>query len=230
MQAEVTFSYQIYNKSKNSNPFIGNSESLSQKIIVEKVLDRNTIFFHNSWFPMFDDYEYNRIQTVDEFLKNETEEISTETKKALSDKTWLLRFYESSYEYGYEVNNLGLVSQTREWWRYQIVSDVSILRLKYEYNGDVYDIGVVDDITHGDETPDNDNWDKLENVEETMQLIFKLFALLAVGVIFVLLAIYAQPVLIAILKGLWWIVCLPFRLLGWIFKGIGALWKKGKKK
>lgn len=231
MQADIVFSYQKYYKEENTYFLKADKESISQKIPVKKRLYRDDIFSHNSWFPAFDDYKYNRIQSVDTFLKNETEEFSEETKTALSNKTWVLRFYESGYSHSLSTSGDNpMFSNTCETWRYEIVSDVTILRLKYEYNEDVYDIGVVDDITRGDETPDNDNWDKLENVEETMKLIFKLFALLAVGVIFVLLAIYAQPVLIAILKVLWWIVCLPFRLLGWIFKGIGELWKKGKKK
>ena len=37
---------------------------------------------------------------------------------------------------------------------WETVNDVTLLRLSYETDGEVYNVGVVDDVQSGDETPD----------------------------------------------------------------------------
>ena len=153
LEAKLLYSYQAHYKEENSL-FSTNDKETVSKATTEKTLKNSEIFSKDSWFS--DDYEYNRIQSIDEFLNSEKIEFSDETKTDLSDKAWVLRFHESSYFYkGYFTTSSDSFLQNYcNVWQYQTVSEVSILRLKYEYQGDIYNLGVVDNKQTPDEIPD----------------------------------------------------------------------------
>ena len=230
LEADVFYSYQVYSRQSNSLFTWSDIETLSQVISTKKNLERSVIFSRDNLFG--DDYTYNRIQTVDEFLRKETEEFTAETKEALSDKEWVLRFHESSYYHDgfFTTSSDSVIQNYCEVWQYQIVPAVTVLRLKYEYDGDIYDLGVVDNISSGDVNPDNKDWDKPDKDDDW---IVELFAWLLLGIGVIAIGSIFPPIVdlfTYLIKGIWWLVCLPFKLLGLGFKGIGKLCKgKGKK-
>lgn len=80
-------------------------------------------------------HQWNRIERVEDFLKEEN--ISEEYKINFINKTWVLRFVETPFTkifapYG------GSGEEGTE------ITDVSILRLKFETEGKIYNLGVVD--------------------------------------------------------------------------------------
>ena len=152
-------------------------------------------------------YTWNRIESVSEFIANEN--LTDETKASLTNKQWVLRFAET--EFKQIIPSVG-------FWTYDRgtqVSEVTILRLKFETDGKVYNLGVVDNKQSGDLTPDNppgDFW-------ETLYLLVVGF--LALVLIVVAVAVMAPTVFPAIFKfigncikwlfqGLWWIISAPF--------------------
>ncbi len=163
-------------------------------------------------------YTWNRIESVKDFT--EKEDLTDGTKTALSGMQWVLRFYESEYKQTYN-----------EWyteWESTSVSEVSILRLKFETDGKVYNLGVVDNKQTGDMNPDNNNtfefdfsnWGKLNWLKYVL-------AIIAV----ILLCIILAPVLPYIINAVIWVVLLPFKAIGALFKGIKKRGKSnGKKK
>ena len=233
-EAEITYSYQVAYKVKNSNAIAaltGDKDSVSQKIPTEKILYRETIFSKSNLFG--DDYEYNRIQTVKEFLEKETEEFTDDTKMALSDKKWVLRFHESGYLYNgtFTTSADSPMQNFQETWRWENVSDVGILRLKYEYEGDIYDLGVVDNITKGDKVPDNENWDKYEptDFDWLTEVLAWIVGLGLLGFLVVVILNFCPWVIVLIGKGIavafkwmikaiWFVISLPFKLIGKLFK------------
>lgn len=81
-------------------------------------------------------YEWTRIERVDDFIKNE--DLTDSAKQILSDKKWVLRFYESERkELLQALTGNTAITGT-------LVEDVTILRLKFETDGVVYNLGVVD--------------------------------------------------------------------------------------
>lgn len=109
-------------------------------------------------------YTWNRIETVEDFLKENNikqnlytgilfdvavENTITEAGMAqLAGKTWVLRFAETDFA---RVIDPTISSSIR-----QKVGDVSILRLKFEYNGITYNMGVIDNKQSGSDDPIND--------------------------------------------------------------------------
>lgn len=102
-------------------------------------------------------YKWNRIQTVSDFLKGEKSEniysgfliniskgttLSSEDKAKLNGMKWVLRFYESSYISSYSTGSSkeGMTG----------VSSVTILKLKYVYQGITYNLGVIDNKQTGE--------------------------------------------------------------------------------
>lgn len=170
-------------------------------------------------------YLKERIQTVDEFIKTEkTEnkydakiyqayaksELTEEGLNDLQGKEWVVRFYES--EYKSEPGFYGGVEYYTE------VSDVSILRLKFETDGVVYNLGVVDNKQTSDGNPDNET--KVE-IDPDSDWIVELFAWIFLGLGLWFIFQFIKPVkdlFVWIFKGLWWLICLPFKLLGLLFK------------
>ena len=105
----------------------------------------------------------------------------------MNGKDWVLRFFESTFQIIASAN--GNYSETNTE-----VTDVTILRLKFETDGKTYNLGVVDNKQQGDGKPDNGqqklNWlqrlyDVLTNLFD-WKLSFKTFRIIfwcIVGVI-----------------------------------------------
>lgn len=175
-------------------------------------------------------YKYNRIQTKDEFLRNET--VSLDTQEALEGTEWVLRFAETDYT----VKHLQTTTYTQEHMTYHTtVTGVVLFRMEFIYDGVVYNMGVVDNISHGDTTPDNKYWDpsisgdwsewfgefdSFGNAFAWWQWL--IIALVAIAVI-VLVVVFIKPItslIIWLCKGLWWLICAPFRFIRWIVRKI----------
>lgn len=146
-------------------------------------------------------YTWNRIEKVSDFIANE--DLTSEAEAQLRNKEWVLRFYETTFQ------DYGLAGGKTQI--YTEVSDVSILRLKFETDGEVFSLGVIDNKQSGDNTPDN--------VEKPW---WKWALLIGVSIIGLILLIALFPsvfgaifkaiwqVIVWIAKGIWWIISAPF--------------------
>ena len=147
----------------------------------------------HGWFAPH--YEWQRIESVSEFkagLQEDKIELTNEALNGLNGKQWVLRFYESDYQ---------LINSNVSWENVQEVNDVTILRLKFETNGTVYNLGVVDNKQTGDTIPDNTQptiWDKIWNY------LWKILSGLLI--------------IVVVIVGLPWLVFLLFKGLAYIFK------------
>lgn len=182
-------------------------------------------------------YEWKRIQSTEKFKT--TDGLKDSTIESIKDTKWVLMFYET--EVYREVGN------TQGNWHDNgtLVTDVSILRLKFITAGKVYNLGAVSDKVTGDNKPGNTNtdetatiWEWLERVTGIPQWVWKMLAALiplaillpvlslifpVVGQVLLLVVKAIGKSVVWLFKGLWWLVCLPF-------KGIAALVQKIKDK
>ncbi|MDE5548232.1 MAG: hypothetical protein K2J30_04495, partial [Clostridia bacterium] len=99
-------------------------------------------------FPYYggNTYSWKRIETAQSFLANE--DLTDEAKSNLRNKQWVLRFAEFDYKSFYNLASMELNTA---------VEQVTILRLKFETDGKVYNLGVVDNkqAPAPDQEPDN---------------------------------------------------------------------------
>lgn len=200
-------------------------------------------------------YSWDRIQTVDQFLEENTSYknvysgaildvnvsnyITDEGKKSLEGKKWVLRFAETSYsESSLSTTGRDIIAT--------VVGNVTILRLKFESDGQMYNLGVIDNKQSGSNDPINGSTTDIDVVfnvfdwlaEKTgiprwawimIAIAIPLAIILPVLSIFfpafraVLTAVFKgiSTAIVLLIKGLVWLILLPFR-------GIKALIEKIK--
>lgn len=160
-------------------------------------------------------YMWERIQKTEDFL-SETDgtdnvTITKEGAAAFENTAWVLRFAETSFK---NVSSGAVGSSTSYGTE---VSDVTILRLKFETESKTYNLGVVDNKQTGDSSPvvtvkPADPWVQFK------KMLKKLFAAIAIGIaVFVLgfvVFLFGRP----IVDFLWGLIKLPFKLIGKLFK------------
>lgn len=162
-------------------------------------------------------FEWNRIESVNEFLNEDyiSENLKESAKNSIREKDWVLRFYESDYKIW--ADSIGSVVIT-EYESGERVKDVTILRLKFQTNGEVYNLGVVDNIQTGSDEPSNDMPESLW--ERILKMIATIIAIVLIVVAVVVLAPIILPAIFKFLgfcfkwlfKGIWWLITAPFSI------------------
>ena len=169
-------------------------------------------------------YKWDRIQTIDDFIKGENREniyhgavLDIKTSSKLTDealaelkgKKCVLRFAETSYSLsGYSTTGSTFES-------YTLVGDVTILRLKFETDGITYNLGVIDNKQSGSKDPSNETDIDISLNKRGKMLLYLLML--------ILLIILLAPILPYVLQAIVWIISLPF-------KGISAAVKSTKRR
>lgn len=170
-------------------------------------------------------YRWDRIETVEQFIaENSTYQnvytgaildvsvanaITEEGKAALKGKQWVLRFVETSYSL---TSGMGSTYESTT-----LVGDVTILRLKFETDGIVYNLGTIDNKQTGSRDPIN---------EEEIDLGLSSTGRLILGVaLLLLLVIILAPLLPYLVRAVIWVISLPFKAIAAIVKAI----QKNKK-
>lgn len=191
-------------------------------LYAEEILEGNTTGF----FPQ--SYEYNRIQSIETFLENEGDDLRECTSEDIKNMKWVLRFYESAYVDTLQgfTSDSGFINYTGKH-EYQIVSEVGFLRMKYEYEGDTYNLGVVANKQSGDLNPDNDTGDldidlsALNRIGDTLTMVV---SIVVIALICYVLKSFVIPFVKLIFAGVKFIITdillpvieLPFVCIGWI--------------
>lgn len=222
LEADVYYTTQSY--SWSFVPLAGENETFGTKTDEYAYLKYTDKVEHSGGGLFAGTYKWDRIQTIDDFIKGENREniyhgavLDVKTSSKLTDealtelkgKKWVLRFAETNYSLsGYSTTGSTFES-------YTLVGDVTILRLKFETDGITYNLGTIDNKQTGGKDPSNKT-DIDVSLNDTGK---KLAALIMLILAIVLLA----PVLPYILKAVVWIVMLPIN-------GIAALIKAIKRK
>lgn len=167
-------------------------------------------------------FEWNEIESVSDFVKDEHRDFTSEQLSKLKEKDWVLNFYHTSFSKGTEML---AGSPYKDYEKGTVVESVTILRLKFETDGVTYNLGVIDDMQNSTLEPggsgtgenifirNNDFWKKVLKVLEYILLAF-------VAVFLVVILALFTPVVKVILKGLWFVISAPFTFIkSWFDKG-----------
>ena len=145
------------------------------------------------------DYEFSRIVKAQDFVVNET--LTDDVKNEIADAEWVLRFTETPFSV--TGGSFGTAPMTM-WTE---IANVTILRLKFETDGKVYNMGtVMNKITNpiGFELPEIPWW---------------VWAIVAI-VVLAIVACLVKPVatvIVWVFKIVFWILTAPFKLIGLLF-------------
>ena len=177
-------------------------------------------------------YKWDRIQSVDDFIKTEdrttvyygavlnskvSSKLTDEALNELKGKKWVLRFTETSYN---KASKSGMGAATYYHAETTMVGNVTILRLKFETDGITYNLGVIDNKRTGSTEPSNSTDIKVEPNATGKGIIYL--------ILFVLLLVLLAPLLPYVLNVVIFIVSLPIKLVSEIIKLIKS--SKGKRK
>lgn len=222
LEADVYYTTQSYDWS--SVPFVGVKETFGDKADKYAYLKYTDKVEHTGGGLFAGTYKWDRIQTIDDFIKGENREniyhgavLDVKTSSKLTDealtelkgKKWVLRFAETNYS----LNGYASTGSTFE--SYTLVGDVTILRLKFETDGITYNLGVIDNKQSGSKDPSNET-DFDISLNKRGKMILYLLML-------ILLIILLAPILPYIIRLVVWIITLPF-------KGISAAVKSTKRR
>ncbi len=200
LQAEVYYveTYFKYVEASLTKP--GYTVTLSGPTDMTKVVKYDevaTMTPNHEWFP--NKYTWKRIQSVEEFKTQENlKDVTTENLEGMQ---WVLRFAETPYE--------GSLNSTSMHTWYE-VKDISILRLEFETEGEIYNLGVVDNKQSGDDIPDNieKHWyDGIVAWFKNLGMVFKILVGIAIG----LGGLFVLGIVIKILTIVWKIISFPFK-------------------
>lgn len=222
LEADVYYTTQEYSSSWAT--FVGENETFGDKADKYAYLKYTDKVEHTGGGLFAGTYKWDRIQTIDDFIKGENSEniyhgavLDVKTSSKLTDealtelkgKKWVLRFAETSYSLsGYSTTGSTFES-------YTLVGDVTILRLKFETDGITYNLGVIDNKQTGGKEPSNET-DIDISLNKRGKMILYLLML-------ILLIILLAPILPYVLQAIVWIISLPF-------KGISAAVKSTKRR
>ena len=193
MEADLTYIAEIGSGSPATGSWnVDNTETIIKTIYADEEVtsDMTGPFGHT--------YTWNRIESASEFI--ETEDLTEDAKNNLQNMQWVLRFAETDYT---EYN--GMFNPHYEATR---ISEVTILRLKFESNGVVYNLGVIDNKQSGDDVPDNNQ----SSPPWWFWLILFCVILIILCAIFPIVFTIIVNILEWLLKGIWWLITLPFKI------------------
>ena len=179
-------------------------------------------------------YKWDRIQSVDDFIKTEdrttvyygavlnskvSSKLTDEALNELKGKKWVLRFTETSYN---KAPKSGMGAATYYHAETTMVGNVTILRLKFETDGITYNLGVIDNKQTGSTEPSNSIDIKVEPNATGKSIIYL--------ILFVLLLVLLAPLLPYVLNTVIFIVSLPIKLVSEIIKLIKSSREKRKER
>lgn len=173
-----------------------------------------------TWFNKTS-YTWQRIETVDEFIDSvEIEDtytigifnvstiskINDDSMEELKSKQYVLSFLDTDYKVvRSDVDGITSYYSTK-------VGEVSILRLKFETDGVVYNLGVVDNKQTGSDTPINTMKTEI-TINEMLEIILLL-------ILIVIVYIVCSPILTIIFKVIFLVLKLLWTSIKFIFKAI----------
>lgn len=220
----VTKDYSYYYRVPNLAQGDKGEETMTYDDPVENTLTLNydTVVEHEGGGLFAKKYTWERIAKVDEFIANE--KLTDEGLEDLENKSWVLRFYEADLSFVQNSNSFREESTK--------VSDVTILRLKFETDGKVYNLGVVDNKQSPGEgqLPDNENTNEWELPSFDDYDWEKILGIILFVIGLILIVVLLGPILPYIIRLVIWIILLPFKFIAVVIKSIAKAIEKSRKR
>ena len=204
-------------------------ESIESIVTIESDTVKETSF--DRFFAI--NYEWNCIESVDDFKKSDDFKNSTVSSGlSLDSYEWVVRFFDTKFSKSKRYSSRGTVVGYN--YSDTLIENVTILRLKFVTDGIEYNLGVVDNSQTGSDEPiieveQPDFWDRfIKSSKQILQMVLIIifiivFILVLVPCFFVLSPIFSIVIksVIKVLKFLfnWFlkIITYPFRMLQKLF-------------
>lgn len=164
--------------------------------------------------------KWDRIASTEDFL-NSGLTFKDKEIELFNKYDWVLNFYETTYdiEKNYQWgDNFSFIFTGDPTYIYDVsgtkVSDVTLMRLEFESEGRVLNLGVVSDIQSGSGKPTNGKEPfRLSDIPWWVWVIVAVVLLIVVAIVLNILS-FSFPIVKVILKAIWAVISAPFRWIG----------------
>ena len=160
-------------------------------------------------------YSWTEIESVESFLNSKDLLLSDVAKDNLKNKDWVLNYYTAEYKIEHDMVMTTPIAKHEYGTR---VEDVTILRLKYETDGVVFNLGCVDNKSTGSDIASGTNKTFGMKIEDMIKLILTILLLflviVVIGPILPTLISFILWVVKTALKIVVWVISLPFKIFG----------------
>ena len=167
-------------------------------------------------------FEWNRLMTASDFKQviiDNNGTINDNLLDYLVDGNYVFSFLETDYAEDYNASAVSC-------YDYSEIQNTTLLRLHFLDNtGKQYDLGVVSDMLSSNNNPSVSYGTKLDDMLSSIGDWFKqLFSILGIIILVVILLFVSSlltpvgKILGLIIKGILYVLSLPFRLIKWVFK------------
>lgn len=193
-----------------------NDETIEDEPVNEEVVVKASETVENENRLCASKFKWNRIQTIEEFKKTDGDNLKEEYTNKLDGMRYVLRFKETTNS-----SLSGDGYSTRTWTE---ISNVTILRLKFQTDGVSYNLGVVDNKQTGSTNPAGEvgkDWTDLEKLlQNIMEVIGTILQILALVLIVVLCSPILAVILPIIFKAIMYVIKFIISIITWPFRAI----------
>lgn len=158
-------------------------------------------------------YSWEQIESSSDFLNKNDVNFSSTARENVQEMDWVLNFYTASYR---EWSDSVGVVQITNYESGTRVKYVTILRLKFETDGVVYNLGVVDNMQNSTIDPSATSISLIDKIKNYIKTAFAILCLILVlivlGPVLPVVLKIVFSVLSFVLKVIWWVISLPFKI------------------
>ncbi len=168
-------------------------------------------------------YTWKEIMSREDFVNNVCTassaffdaKLTEKGSEEINDKQWVLVLCSTTIT---QISRSTGVGNYESRYTRSCLTDETILRLEGKTQGEVFNLGVVDNYQTGDGVPDNEekyavNWDYIGQWFEQFEEWFKIIGIILAGVLLVVLCIFFFPHIFKFVKLIFRIITAPFRLM-----------------
>lgn len=237
ISADITYRTQEYSKAIASGIEYGEISALQYRTVNHSEKAGNNV---NGLFA--DKYNWDRISTTADFIADVNIQ-DEQVKNDLKSRKWIINYLETEYEAPNGGDNIiavlggigGIIYNAFDLlfskMKGTLVKEVAVLRLEFEVDGKHYNLGAVSNVVTGPETPQDEIGNAVDEFFKNILaalarvpwwawlIIFGVLVIIVIAILslfFPVLRVVLQVIikdLLAVFKGVWWVVCLPFRAI-----------------
>ncbi len=224
-KADVAYTINVYEDYLNQVLGI-TQENYKDKVLSEtrynKTLNCETEGMYQGDF-LSHKYTWKEIMSREDFVNNVCtassaffdSKLTEKGSEEINNKQWVLVLCSTTIT---QISRSTGVGNYESRYTRSCLTDETILRLEGKSQGEVFNLGVVDNYQAGDGVPDNEekyavNWDYIGQWFEQFEDWFKIIGIILAGVLLVVLCMFLFPYISKLVKFILKVIIAPFRLL-----------------
>ena len=207
LQADISFVHYSYHKEIDLTTLDGETTWTNGEHITEnKTLSATKTEEIKVGYIFKSKYSWQQIMSKNDFVEDNQHTLTKIAGENLENTSWVLNFWTAKYS---EYSDSVLATPVRKHEKGERVTNVTILRLTFNTNGMIYNLGCVDNMQNSSSTPAGYGVSLLDKLRAYIQAIFGL-------IMIILFVILLSPILPTIISMIWFILKCFIKIILWL--------------